>query len=566
MDLKKLLYLLEERLVQHDENRKEVQAELEMIRTRIVGEADSLENRINKKIHAEYDPVEERIINLIENLNVKLSNRREGGDFDFLMDWAQQELMVKQRYSIDFIESSKCFSETYDLGVMPIKSEKDIEFNDTGRNAAANLESAIAMLQDHLNSIQDSMKAAQAELAEICNERRIKAEEIKKRINEKLDPLFTHEDKRMQSVVKVVRENINSHDGTDELLLRGKTTLITVQKYSITNYSVDKYPFDNYDLVVTRQVSLRDIDFDREKPTNVVPSQTDRGDISILFNFLNNSEIEVLKQFDLSCRAEVNLWEKGHDNDKGSIKTLTKTFTLNENTLKSTSEKGLCAICISDAFVPSTSYCMRMKIKCLDVSTEFSDTVEFTTTQFRGCCVWKECPEYVDSNKKYTIDPENLGIATHIGMYRSIVIGNASLPLNKVVSWNIRILKMKYLGSGSGYIGVAPSDINQNADIYSTTGWYLDCFRLKLCSRRLEEFGCSMTEEYKIKKERGKEDFICKGDVINVVMDTANGELSFGLNGVNYGVAYKGIPLDKPLVPCIILWFSGDSAELEFLN
>ena len=45
-------------------------------------------------------------------------------------------------------------------------------------------------------------------------------------------------------------------------------------------------------------------------------------------------------------------------------------------------------------------------------------------------------------------------------------------------------------------------------------------------------------------------------------MDTAKGELSFVLNGVNLGVAYEGIPLDKPLVPCVILYCPGDSVEL----
>ena len=45
-------------------------------------------------------------------------------------------------------------------------------------------------------------------------------------------------------------------------------------------------------------------------------------------------------------------------------------------------------------------------------------------------------------------------------------------------------------------------------------------------------------------------------------MDTAKGELSFILDGVNLGVAYEGIPLDKPLVPCVLLWWKGDSIEL----
>ena len=42
----------------------------------------------------------------------------------------------------------------------------------------------------------------------------------------------------------------------------------------------------------------------------------------------------------------------------------------------------------------------------------------------------------------------------------------------------------------------------------------------------------------------------------------AKGELSFALNGVGFGVAFKGIPLDKPLVPCAVLYYEYDSVEL----
>ena len=45
-------------------------------------------------------------------------------------------------------------------------------------------------------------------------------------------------------------------------------------------------------------------------------------------------------------------------------------------------------------------------------------------------------------------------------------------------------------------------------------------------------------------------------------MDTAKGELSFVLNGMNLGIAYEGIPLDKPLVPCVVLGYKDDSVEL----
>ena len=46
------------------------------------------------------------------------------------------------------------------------------------------------------------------------------------------------------------------------------------------------------------------------------------------------------------------------------------------------------------------------------------------------------------------------------------------------------------------------------------------------------------------------------------MMDTEKGELSFALNGVDLGVAFEGIPLDKPLVPCVLLHFKWDSVEL----
>ena len=54
-----------------------------------------------------------------------------------------------------------------------------------------------------------------------------------------------------------------------------------------------------------------------------------------------------------------------------------------------------------------------------------------------------------------------------------------------------------------------------------------------------------------------------KGDSVGVVMDTVRGELSFVLNGKNLGVAFEGIPLFRPLVPCVILGYKGDSVELE---
>ena len=62
----------------------------------------------------------------------------------------------------------------------------------------------------------------------------------------------------------------------------------------------------------------------------------------------------------------------------------------------------------------------------------------------------------------------------------------------------------------------------------------------------------------------GKEDeqFIQAGNSDNIVTDRTKDEISFVVNEMNLGVAYEGIPLDKPLVPCVILGYEGDSVEL----
>ena len=63
--------------------------------------------------------------------------------------------------------------------------------------------------------------------------------------------------------------------------------------------------------------------------------------------------------------------------------------------------------------------------------------------------------------------------------------------------------------------------------------------------------------------DQGKEGkYIHTGDVIGVVMETAKGELTFILNETNISATYEEISLDKPLIPCILIGYEGDSIEL----
>ena len=199
-----------------------------------------------------------------------------------------------------------------------------------------------------------------------------------------------------------------------------------------------------------------------------------------------------------------------------------------------------------------------MRIVHQGMSTQWSDEAEFTTPEFKECCVWKKCPEDVDKNKKYSVDEENPRIATNIGVFSfCTIIGSTPLPLNQVTSWSIKVLKSENNNGGGIFIGVAPSDINQNEDNFNKCGWYFYCYDSTLRSGPPHDYD---DKEYGPKKEWGE--YVHTGDSVGVVMDTTKGELSFVVNGVNLGVAYEGIPLDRPLVPCVVLGYKGDSIEL----
>ena len=73
-----------------------------------------------------------------------------------------------------------------------------------------------------------------------------------------------------------------------------------------------------------------------------------------------------------------------------------------------------------------------------------------------------------------------------------------------------------------------------------------------------------VTKAKKYGPRKGRRQYVRTGGSVGVVMDTTKtkGELSFSVNDIEYNVAFDGIPLDKPLVPCVLLYWKDDSVEL----
>ena len=530
--LKELLYLLEERLVEHDNSRKEVQRELQETCAEIEKDADLLEEKFSGEIHENFSKREERILGLIAELN-------GGGNLDKLLKEALGELVKEWKCDIEHPKRAKSSVDSFKLSISTAGPEKEIPIDGSNKT-----ESIVKLLEEHLDKIHESKMRAEDKLAEMCNETRKKAEELGKRVNGELETVYSQEDARIQSVVKLVREKMEdgSPEVLEEMIRKAKAVLCRKQTYSL-RYPPNKHLLVNK-LRVKREALLNIICFEERKPTDLITSFTDKGELSLSFPLFSEDEAKVLKDVDSPFKVEVKVWDKGQG--EGTSRALTKEFTLGE------------PIRLRSSFTINTTYCLKMRIVHKGKSTQWSDEAEFATSDFRECSIWKECPDNLDEIRKYSVDEKNPRIATNVGGGWCTIIGSTPLSLNKVTSWSIRILKSKSINANGIWVGVAPSDINQNEDHnYYKCGWYFHCDTSLLCSGPPHKY------QWKVYGPRkGEGEYVHTGDSVGVVMDTAKGELSFVVGGVNLGVACEGIPLDKPLVPCVILLNGGDSVEL----
>ena len=120
--LKESLGLLEERLVQHDESRKEVQDKLQEISAQELGDADLLEEKINEEVRKDFDPRAARISSIIDKIANKNTN------FDGLIKEAQDELSTEYNYEIQHFKYENKFIDSYKLNIIPVTKEQQFDF------------------------------------------------------------------------------------------------------------------------------------------------------------------------------------------------------------------------------------------------------------------------------------------------------------------------------------------------------------------------------------------------------------------------------------------------------
>ena len=451
-------------------------------------------------------------------------------------------------------------------------AEKKAKIEET---VAEEFERVVKGFNDRLEKHDECRKAVQKNLASMCIDLKKKVDELEGKIAATLEEKFTEEDNRLQKALNELRVAVgdckDDSRAVSRAIERAKAELLVTQRYVIRSAAsfcpckngADSGDSDDDDddfemktdhaLDIAGMYELateRDLDLEWLCSKSVVDQKVVKvvsGRIYLEFAHLNPHEESILAgngfENAITYRALLGKYSEG----KG------KPYPLKKHGEKKYSF-------LADALAEETNYVVSVQTLYGGKGWGWCKTMHFTTPVISEYCTWKECPDSLDYAKRYSVSEGRPRVAKKdlcVFGINSTIIGSAVLPPNKVTPWDVRILKSAN-SRGGILVGVAPFDIDQNSnENQRACGWYFHCFFSTLWSGLPHDY---KNKDYGPRKEDGQ--YVRTGDPVGVVMDTAKAELSFVLGGVNLGVAYEGIPLEKPLVPCVILWYAQDTVEI----
>ena len=123
------------------------------------------------------------------------------------------------------------------------------------------------------------------------------------------------------------------------------------------------------------------------------------------------------------------------------------------------------------------------------------------------------------------------------------IIGNKEIPKNEISKWKIKINNFEIKeNSWNILIGLGPENLI-NEEIAPIKCWSFICGENQLCIQSENE------TRYNDKEPKT----LNKGDIIEVIVDRKLGNLSFSVNGENYGIACSEIPKEETLYPVVMI-------------
>lgn len=410
----------------------------------------------------------------------------------------------------------------------------------------------IAALSERLEKHDENRRTVQESLQKICDGLRKRVDMMEERINSKLEEEFTKEDTRLQKALNDVREYMGKEDKTSsqelpKAIKNAESALVIIQAYELVERnSADGGLSKSYDLKTTRkQVSSMWLRLN--KPTVLGASISIYGDVTLKVKGGIGNE-EAIRESGLLNTFTYRAFIYKDNEADGKEYVLTPKANEGEDAYFFKPE----------ALEFETEYSVKAKVTYLDKQSEWGEAFKFMSADFSKS-IWRECPANAGQGGGYTIDQRNPRIATKTGDGYCTITGNAPLFRNKVNAWSVKVTQLARNNNNNRiWIGVAPSDINRSKGNNLDYGWYYDFYRTSLFSGPPYNYS---SRPYGI-DAYGKE-YLERSNTVGVLMDTARGCLSFVVGGVNLGVAFGKTPLDKPLVPCVILVNNrNDSVEL----
>ena len=519
MERKRAEDAIRARLDSHNSKRLAIQNELRDICDKLVTDVHELEPRIENKLEKVFNAEDLRLHNIIQKITVAIAST----------DLHQEQKMELEREVINEL-GTPCQSYAIGINDQTIEINKRFflqvitEHHKEAEKKDMQLNDLLIELKNKLSKHYDSKLRLYDDLFNLCNTLKEEIRSLYVNINTSLENFFTAEDARFQCL-------FNEKD-TEKVWAE----LLLEHSYKINKNEKAKTLGSSYDLDVHKTL----YNFRARAPEDVCLQLTDSKKLKLTYNFFTKPEESVLTRFNMMDSIFVLVSIKD-ENEKETLHTL----RVNE---KEFSQKDLSA---------EATYYITARMMHNEETSAWSKATEMTTGDFSSCA-WRECPNEVKRSLQYATD-ESHRTAKNIGSNWCTIIGDIGVPLNKVSSWNVRVVDSRNGNSDYFLVGVAPFDISQNEMFnFSRYGWYFHCFYSSLYSGPPHNF---RDKAYGLRKRNGQ--YVHTGDSVGVVMDTAKGELSFVVNGANLGVAFDGIPLDKPLVPCCILRENGDSVELD---
>ena len=152
-------------------------------------------------------------------------------------------------------------------------------------------------------------------------------------------------------------------------------------------------------------------------------------------------------------------------------------------------------------------------------------------------------------NKKtdYTITNNGLSLTKNKDGWDALIMGDKAIPKNKISKWKVKINTNINPSYDDVYIGVGKFNgkgYNDAWSIYSHTSE----IQINL------EGNCSSYNNHK--------GTLKKGDIIEVIIDRISNQLSFSVNGVNFGIACQNLPKDEELYPTVLLYEKNLNVEI----